>query len=228
MLDSIQGTLAHPDLVVFSPKGSAVVLLSKAQAKLQVIAGLPGNPTVKAEISTSVVGQLANVAVSDDGQTLLGLSSMGQMSVSSDGTTMRNLPGVYSPIALTFVANTHNLIISDGQQKQLILIQSPEGSAVSVVLGNDLQPDHLATSADGETLFALDTAHQKLWEIDTTTFTVTPVPLSQPANMLATLRDGHTFLLSTSPLSLLKAADSGSSPQVLVHSGVTPAVGGKQ
>ncbi|MBV8896744.1 MAG: hypothetical protein JO051_09545 [Acidobacteriaceae bacterium] len=225
VMDALPGALLHPDSVVFSPKGTAVALFSRAFSKWQIIAGLPGTPSIKGEVSASNLGQLASIALSDDGQILLGVSSSGQMSVSSDGKTLRSVPGYYSPMALTFVATTHDVVISDAQQKQLVLIETVEAQALPHVLGTNLQPDHLATCGDGELLIALDAAHQQLWEIDTKAFNVTPVALSQSADALAILRDGHTFLISDSPLALLKTPDLNSSPQVSVRSGAIAAAG---
>lgn len=226
VLDALTGALSHPDLVVFSPKGSAVALFSNALSKLQIIAGLPGTPVVKGEVSTTGLGQLTSVSVSDDGQILLTVNASGQMSVSSDGKTIRALPGFYSPLALTFIASTHDAVISDAQQKQLLLIEAVEAQALPHVLGTNLQPDHLATCGDGELLIALDAAHQQLWEIDTQASKVTPVALTQQPDTLAVLRDGHTFLLSDSPLALLKTPGLNSSPQMLVHPSAIAAAGG--
>ena len=75
VLDSIPGTLSHPDTLAFSPRGTAAALLSKALAKVQIVVGLPGNGAVKAELSTTVIGQVVSIAVSDDGQVLLAASS---------------------------------------------------------------------------------------------------------------------------------------------------------
>ena len=227
VLDALPGALSHPDSVVFSPKGTAVALFSSASSKWQIIAGLPGTPSIKGEVSVSGLGQLASVSVSDDGQILLAVSASGQMSVSSEGNAMRSLPGYYSPLALTFVATTHDAVISDAQQKQLVLIEAVEAQALPHVLGTNLQPDHLATCGDGELLIASDAAHQQLWEIDTKAFSVTPVALSQPPDTLALLRDGHTFLISDSPLVLLKTPDLSSSPQLSVHTGAIAAAGGQ-
>lgn len=226
VLDGLTGAVPHPDSVVFSPKGAAVALYSSASSTWQIIAGLPGTPSVKGEVSTNGLGQLASVAVSDDGQVLLVVNTSGQMSVSSDGTTVRNLPGFYSPLALTFVATTHDAVISDAQQRQLILLEAVDAQATPHVLGTNLQPDHLATCGDGDVLVALDAAHQQLWEIDTKAFSVTPVAATQKPDTLAVLRDGHTFLVSDSPLALLKTPDLNSSAQLPVHPGSVASAGG--
>jgi hypothetical protein len=90
-----------------------------------------------------------------------------------------------------------------------MLIQNLEApNAPPVVLGTDMQPDHLAVCADGGVIAALDAKNQKLWVVDSRLLAVTNVPVTQQADEIVTLRDGHTLLLSASPLLLMKLADS--------------------
>lgn len=215
VLDVIPHALAHPDSVTFSPRGTAAVLYSSARAQLQIIAGLPSKPAIQGTLSTGSLVQPATFAVSDDGRVVLAITGNGQIEISSDAKAWQPTALTYLPLALSFVPNTHNVMLSDLQQKQLILLRQIEVlNSAPVVLGDGLQPDHLAVTTDGETLIALDTAHQKLWEIDPKAFTVTSVAIDQQAQMLLTLRDGHTFLLSDAPFSVLKIASDSQSPAI--------------
>ena len=229
LLDAIPGAFSHPDSVAFSPTGKAAALYSSSQAQIQVLTGLPGTPVIQSRISAGSAGQLTTVALSDDGQIVLATNSSGQIELSADGKLLHAMPWTYSLRAVSFVSNTHNVLLSDARQRQLLLLQNVEAlNSPPVVLGNGLQPDHLAVSSDGETLLALDTARQTLWQIDARTLSALLVPAGQQAQTLIALRDGHTFLLSNSPLSLLKLTDSASPPAVVTNAGLPGEASGKQ
>lgn len=211
-LDPLPGTLGHPDLVAFSPKGTSAALYFGASARLQIVKNLPGRAVVASDISTGAVGLLSSIAVSDDGALVVGIDSVGQFQLSSAGQSWRVLPWNYAPLAWSFVSNTHNLIVSDSLENNTYLLRQIDSSTDSTTLGESLQPDHLAVTSDGGTAVALDTRQQRIWSIDLMNPAVTPIPLTCPADALIMLRDGHTLLLSNSAqsgLSLLKlSADS--------------------
>jgi hypothetical protein len=224
VLDAIPGAQTHPDLVAFSPRATAAVLYSGARSRLQIISGLPGQPVIQADVTANSPA-LTNMALSDDGKIVVALSSTHQIEVLSDGKVLRTMPSIYSPLAFSFVPNSHNLLLSDSQQGQLLLIPEAEiASSSPTFLGNRLQPDCLGATSDGATLLALDTKRRELWEIDAKTLSITPIPLSVPPESLLPLRDGHTFLLSSAPLSLLKVPDAVSTPLVLVHPLAVPGI----
>jgi hypothetical protein len=79
MLDTITGTLAHPDIVAFSPKGSSAALWSNASGRLQIITGLPGRPATTADISVAEFNHPEQIALSDDGQVVLTADANGQI-----------------------------------------------------------------------------------------------------------------------------------------------------
>lgn len=67
----LDAAMASPSQIVFSPSGSAVILYQQASRKLQLVTGLPGNPSV-ADLSLSGVPDPADAtAVSDDGRLIL-------------------------------------------------------------------------------------------------------------------------------------------------------------
>jgi hypothetical protein len=228
LLDTISGALAHPDAVAFSPRGGAAALYSNSRAEVQVVTGLPNKPVLQSDFSTSSIGTFTAVALSDDGQVVFAVTSAGQLELASDGKAFRAMPWTYSPLALSFVSGTHDLLLTDARQKDLVLLQQVEAqNSPPVLIGSGLQPDHLAVCAHGDTIVALDTTNQKMWEIDAKTFSVTSVPVAQHSDTLLTLRDGHTFLLSTAPLSLLKVVDSAS-PALFTSSSADAGNSGKQ
>jgi hypothetical protein len=211
VLDRIQQALPHPELVSFSPTGKTAALYSTVSGQVQVIAGLPGNPVIQSQFSTAPFNQLSTLLVSDDGRVLVGGTSSGQILLSSDGNAFRAMPWTYVPRAMSFVSNSHNLLISDAAQKQLFLLENVDlPNSPPRVIGTSLEPDHIAVCTHGETFVALDSAGQKLWQIDANSLTVTPLAVTQQADTLLTLRDGHTVLLSTSPLWVIRLTDADS------------------
>jgi len=207
-LDVVPGALAHPDLVAFSPKGSSAALYYGSSSRLQIVRNLPGRAAVASDVSTSGLGPLSAVVVSDDGAVVIARDSIGRFQLSSNGQSWQVLPWTYAPLAWSFVSNSHDLILSDSQQKNIYLLRQVDNSTNPTTLGKDLEADRLVVTSDGQTVAALDTNQNRLWTIDLTSLTVTAVPLSRTADALTLLRDGHTLLLSKSPASglyLLKA-----------------------
>jgi hypothetical protein len=67
----LDGAMTSPSRIVFSPSGSTAILYQQASRRLQLITGLPGNPSVE-DVSPSGVPESANAtAVSDDGRSIL-------------------------------------------------------------------------------------------------------------------------------------------------------------
>jgi hypothetical protein len=203
-------------------------LYSSAPARLQIITGLPGKPAIAADISTSSSNPPAAIALTDDGQLVVTTDSSGEMQLAAGGKPFQPLPWTSAPPSPAFIPNTHNLVICDAQQNELVLLSNLDLGGAPAVLGSGLQADHLAGTSDGQTLIALNAAQQKLWEIDLKSLTVTPIALQEQTTMLVTLRDGQTFLLSPAPLSLLKVQDAMSPPAVLRHPAIVATAGGKQ
>lgn len=209
-LDVVPGALAHPDLVAFSPRGASAALYYGSSSRLQIVKNLPSRAALASDLSTNGLGQLSGIVVSDDGAVVIARDSIGRFQISSNGQSWQVLPWTYAPLAWSFVPNSHDLIVSDSQQKNTYLLRQIDNSTNPTALGNGLEPDHLAVTSDGRTLIALDTAQKQLWTIDLASLAATSVPLSTPADALVLLRDGHTVLLSGSPasgLSLLKIKD---------------------
>ena len=207
ILDPVGGVSGGADLVAFSSTGKAAAFYYAASAKVQVITGLPGMPAVQPALSMRSLSSFTTLLVSDDGQVVAGIGP-DSIALSSYGSAFRAMPWTYSPRTAAFVSNSHSLLISDTRQKQLVLIQNVDAqSSAPLIIGSNLVPDHLAICSHGDSIIALDSIQQKLWQIDSASLTVSSVPLTQRADVLLTLRDGHTFLLSMSPLYVVKIGD---------------------
>lgn len=212
-LANISGSVAHPNLVVFSPRGDSLVLYSQAVNSLQIVSNLPAQPSLMRTISLPNAQTPALIAVSDDAALVVIEFADGTSLFSSNGAGWQPLTLSFTPTAWSFVPRTHQLVISDTEQKTIALISDLESqSAICRVLAQNVPADHLALTKSGQELVAVNFSSQQLWTIDLGTQTVTPNTVTGAIDTLSTLRDGFTFLLSNSPqLYLLKL---GASPDL--------------
>jgi hypothetical protein len=116
----------------------------------------------------------------------------------------------FSPHAWSFVPNTHDLAVSDTTQQTIALLPKVDDPASGFhILALNLRADSLAVTRDGGQLVAADSAARKLWTIDLKDGTVTERAEQANLETPVTLRDGFTFLLSTSPaVSVLRLSGS--------------------
>jgi DNA-binding beta-propeller fold protein YncE len=205
---AIAGSLGHPDLVVFSPRGDAAVLYSQS-GSLQVLSSLPSRPTLSHEVAVTF-GVPSNIAVSDDGAVVVAGLSDGSALVSLKGGEWRPLPAAFKAQAWTFIPKTHDLVISDVAQKSLVLLPNVEESSSAVrVIAPNVQLDRLAVTKDGEQLVGVGPSGQ-LWTLELKSGTLTARE-EIASGALLELRDGFSFVLATSPaVSLLKLGSASS------------------
>ena len=202
----VAGTMAHPEVAVFSARGEAVVLYAKSGGRVQVVSGLPGQPVVAAEPEIAELGEAANFAVSDDGVVVVAAMADGNAIFSIRGANWRRLPGAYGALGMAFVPNTHNLIVSDGALPSITMVEIGQNEQSARLLLDGIQADRLAFTKEGGQLLAASSSQGKLWTVDLRTVTVGATS-STTVGALLPLRDGHTFLLSAPPqLSLLNVA----------------------
>jgi hypothetical protein len=201
----IAGGLASPDVAVFSARGEAVALYANS-GRLQVVSGLPGQPVVAQQPSTSQLGEAASFAVSDDGAVLVAALTDGHAIFSVRGASWQQLPAAYGAIAMSFVPDTHSLVVSDGAQHSLTILEMDRSAPSPRLLLSGVQADRLAFTKEGGQLLAASSSLGKLWTVELKTSSP-PAVSSTAIDALLPLRDGHTFLLSPPPaLSLLNVA----------------------
>jgi hypothetical protein len=207
---ALKGAMAHPDLVVFSPRGDAALLYSQATASLQVLTHLPAEPSLARETSMAALGTPSQLAVSDDGAVIVTGLAGHRLAFSIDGAAWQPLVIGYTPQAWTFVPKTHDLAISDTAQGTIVLLSRlSDASTAFRVLSQGVMADRLAITKDGDQLVAANMKAGQLWTLDVKTASLTPRNGFPKLDTLSSLRDGFTFLLSSSPsLSLLKLAAS--------------------
>jgi len=207
---AVKGAMAHPDLVVFSPRGDAAVLYSQATASLQVLTHLPAEPTLARETSMAALGTPSQLAVSDDGAVIVAGLSDHRLALSINGAAWQPLVIGYTPQAWTFIPKTHDLAISDTAQRTIVLFSNlSDESTAFRVLSQGVAADRVAATKDGEQLVAANMKAGQIWTLDVKTAALTPQNGFGKLDTLSSLRDGFTFLLSSSPnLSLLKLTAS--------------------
>jgi hypothetical protein len=205
----IPGVMAHPDLVAFSPRGDSAVLYSQSAGSIEVLTHLPAEPTLSRTISLATVGTPAKLAIADDGALVVADMGDRNLALSSDGGWQRTALA-YTPKAWTFLPKTHDLVVSDSEQKTIVLLPNlGAGSTAVRVLSQGAPADSLAVTKTGDQLVAANLETRQIWTIDVKTATLTPQDAFAKVDTLSALRDGFTFLLSTSPsVSLLKLTDT--------------------
>ena len=200
----LTGAMAHPDAIAFSARGDAALLYAKSADHLQVVIGLPAEPVLATVPGIAKWGEASSFAVSDDGQMIVAALADGTaVSLSRGATDWQRLPLAYNASAILFVPRTHNVVVSDAAQETLTLVSNlAEHSQATRTLAHNVSADRLAFNKEGSILLAASSTQSKVWTVDLKTMTPGPVSFSS-IDTLLTLRDGHTFLLSTPNLALL-------------------------
>ena len=109
---------------------------------------------------------IAMIAVSDDASVVVTKDSAGAVEISNGDTSWRPFYGAYSPLAWAFIPKTHDLIISDSQEKAVFRIEPADSKNTRTVLAENCLPNRLAMTSAGETLAAVDSRRSILWTID--------------------------------------------------------------
>ena len=116
----LPGAASSPDRIVLSPGGSAAALWFASTGHLQIVSGLPGSPSVREVDATFLGGFLEGatqrdvpgaLAISDDGQWLVGSWSRGLYAFGPHGEVSR-LPIRDYASALAFYAGRQDLALA--------------------------------------------------------------------------------------------------------------------
>ena len=208
---AIPGTIAHPSLIAFSPRGDTAVLYDQRRNRMQVIGPLPAGASVRHEISTANIGEIQELAVSDDGELMVARGSNGALvTLTHDNSTTWSAP--FEPRAWSFVPNRHDLVISVTAQHALVLL--PNVTEAPRTLATEVEADRLAMTKDGSQLLAADSATGRVWKIDLQSGALKQ-SASANADFVSCLRDGLTFLISGGgTFSLLTAANDAITAQL--------------
>ncbi len=197
---AIPGALAHPDLVGFSPRGTAAIFYSQSENVLQVVRHLPADLVLTGGSLTHLLPP-TQLAVSDDGDLAVARLEDGTLVSSFQGAAWATVPAGTAVSAWSFVAKTHDLVFSDENKQTVTLLTNTSGEwgASKAVLARNVDADLLASTKDGDQLLAAKRGTGQSWVIDLAAVTVTAQEGKQKTEALIVLRDGFEFLLAASP-----------------------------
>lgn len=169
----ISGVTASPDRIVLSPLGSAAVLWFSSTGHLQIVSGLPGSSAIR-DVDAEFLGTFLDnsiqrdapgaLAVSDDGQWLVGAWSRGLYAFGPQGQVSR-LPIREYAGALAFYAGRQDLALAS--DFQVLSVTAVGGAAtvstlyaggLSAAAGMSLSSDNgrLVVAENSGTLLTLD------------------------------------------------------------------------
>lgn len=204
---SIAGAISHPDLVGFSPLGSAAILYSQSEGVIQAVTHLPMQPVVTQLSMTNLVAP-TKLSISDDGELAVAQLVDGTLLSTYKGGAWNALPVSLTSAAWAFVARTQNLVLSESGNKTVILLPHVDGAWTDAkVLTQAVDADQLASTRDGSQIVAAKQGVASVWSIDLADGTVSEHAVPQDTRALIALRDGFSFLLSETPaIGVLKLA----------------------
>lgn len=205
----LTGVTAHPDMVAFSPRGTAALVYSQANSSLQPVTQLPAEPALGKQLTIPGSGMPISMAISDDGRSVVAALPDGRVIRSGNGAGWTNLAVSLTPKAWTFDPNSHDLVISDVSRKLIALV--PEASGDLRILDQNVEADQLAFTKGGEQLVAGSSREHQIWAIELKSGDISPKQTLASVDLLTPLRDGFTFLVATSPsVSVLRFSPSQS------------------
>lgn len=210
-LVSITGAWPHADLVAFSPRGDSAALYAHDSGQIQVISGLPHKPVVQKMPPMESPAAIAMMAVTDDAAVLVARDSTGSVRISIGGGDWEPFYGAYFPSAWTFIPRTHDLVLSDSQEKAVFLVEQAGAKNTRVVLAEQCPADHLAVTGNGQTLVALDAGQNKLWIVDLKSRASKVATPALSLTSLTVLHSGNTFFAPSRDgnVALLKVSEGG-------------------
>jgi hypothetical protein len=194
----LANALARPDRVAFSPLGSAVVLVSNSERRMQVLTYRFGGATVLRSIGLPNPQELLNFTVSDDGDLVVATFTNQPPLYSLKGSAWQPLRTNCAPGAWTFLPRSHDLVLSDRFQNAIILLPHAEGTspAMMVLLPEGGDADLIAADKQGARVLAAINGKSSLWQIDLGSRTAQQLSTRRAVTSLTSLRDGETFLIS--------------------------------
>jgi hypothetical protein len=152
----LPGAASNPDRIVLSPSGSAAILWFSSTSHLQIVSGLPNAPSVREADATFLSAVLDDsslsdapgpLAVSDDGQWVVGSWSRGLYAFGPNGEVTR-LPMRERAAALTFFAGRQDLAIATELHVFSIADVGGRAAVSTLYAGDRLMPVGMALTSD--------------------------------------------------------------------------------
>lgn len=193
----VDGVMVAADWVAFSPGAGSALLFSSSRNRLQVLAGLPDNPKVIADLDAASFSEQPTLgAVSDDGALVLVASETSVYRVSNDGVTHLALSAGRIQ-SMTVLRNGTDAAVSDSATGSVHLLQNAGTAPVSRALASGLEGIGAIFPAwDGHSLFAARPGAEAMSSIDLESGAVESYPSGAAPAELIPLRNHDTFLIS--------------------------------
>lgn len=163
--------------MVLSPSGKAALIGSLDASSVQVVTGLPAQPTVVATIDISALpGQLEAMGIADVGLPVISMASPqtgSSIYLLAPDAAPRLLAAVGQVSAISFFPNRPDVLIADRQNSQVISIYDVAGQAGASTFAAGQaglsDPVGIAVSADGRTVYVANAASQSILVLDAAT-----------------------------------------------------------
>ena len=199
-VNAIPGADFPADLLAISPTGSAATLYNNDSKTVQVLRGLPNATELVYQFDASALaGQVAQMAVSDDGTIVLLKSvtdsDVGFWGFDSSGASCRI--ALDRPSAAAFFVNSHDAVVADDASQTVFVISDIARTGIQVPLifsaGN---LSALTVSADNRQVFAADASTGNVRIADVATRTSVTLPCNCRLTGLSRLKGGSMFRLN--------------------------------
>ena len=213
---SIEGLIAQPQRIAFSPSGTAAALYANGQA--QIVTGLPGAPSLAGSIELRESARAAHttsLAVSDDGAYLLfAVGASIQLASQSGGVRAVMPAGTGASVA--FAPGGHDAAIAARGTGVLSIRDVPGAAAQQTLAADDGSFEIVAGlgfSADGKRVFVASGAAQSVIALDLAGNRNDVACNCSPAELAPM---GNLFRLNELGAGPLWLADAGSAPLRIV------------
>jgi hypothetical protein len=168
----VDGLMASPETIAFSPGGAAAALYGNGQA--QILTGLPGSPVIAFSVSLAAAAPrrgrhaVPSLAVSDDGAYLLAAQN-GSVQLASRNGVVRPVIRTGGDAVVAFAPGNHDAAIAAHGTGALLIRDVPGVSAQQPLAADGdafNAPVGVAFSADGSRVFVASSSAQSVIAFD--------------------------------------------------------------
>ena len=204
------------DRIVLSPSGDAAALYDRQSKHVQVVTGLPDEPSSRGRVSVaSLPGILASLAISDTGELLLaGMSgqSGGSVHLLGPRRSPRSILPVGRPSSVAFLHDSSDAVVSDYDRSEVVLILDVAGDTQANVLAGEregvVQPAVVAASADNTRIFAAGSQAKQVAILDVDGASRSLISCECRPSRLKPLTGNAVFRITSSSVSPLMVLDA--------------------
>ena len=200
-LQAISGSISRPDIVSFSPSGSAAAIFSAEEGRLTILTGLPGSPQLSRDMSANLPAGIQALALADDGATVLAATGDGRVLLLPSGGGTETIYSGGKLSGLVFAPASTDALVFDGDGSKVTLLQNVSTAPATSLLAQGLSgiSGTALLQFDANTAWVGAANGKQLSRIDLQTLHVDTVTLSSGLAMLQPLSVPHRFLLSAQP-----------------------------